>query len=340
MQISFWGSSDFSLEILKELFKKSKEHKLDLLYVVTQPPKPYGRKRELKHNLVAEFCIENEIPVLLPEKLSQIFNLKAIDQVPALQYYFIPDIASFDISTDISIVAAYGKIISEKVLNTAKYGFINFHGSILPTYRGAIPVQRTVMNQDNTCGITVIKMDKGMDTGDVITSYEFEVEENITSGELMGQLAEVSAKLIDRNFDLIFNPEEWDLRPQDHEKATYCYERDFAKEHFQITYEDGVKRAHGKIMAANPEPKAFVTIFNLQSSIYNTVNMIRSYVAGNGENFAEGIVPSGTLSLHASVDKSKLFLELCDGFLQIVEIQPIGKNVMDARSYINGYLRT
>jgi methionyl-tRNA formyltransferase len=331
MQISFWGSSDFSLEILKELHTKHREEKLELAFVVSQPPKPSGRKRELKHNLVAEYCLANEIPLLLPNKISELFN------EDGLQKYFFPSYTPKSLACDISFVAAYGKILPEKLLNTTKYGFVNFHGSILPKYRGAIPVQLTVLNQDQVGGITIIKMDKGMDTGGIITKYEIPVSQNITSGELMKELAEISAKMIDRNFDLIFNPESWHLEPQDESLATYSYERDFVKENFQVTYNDSVKLAHGKIMAANPDPKAW-TLLTLQGKALK-VNLIRSYIPEEIVSEPEGFTKNGVLSIHPSADKAKMYLELQGGFLEIKEIQPEGKNTMEARSFINGYVK-
>ncbi len=314
MRISFWGSSDFSLEILKELYKKSTEGRIELVYVVSQPAKPFGRKKELKNNLVVQYCINNGINLLLPEKLDKAFR----DELPRV---------------DISFVAAYGHIISEKILNTTRYGFINFHGSILPKYRGAIPVQLTIMNQDIDGGITIIKMDKGMDTGKIISAYKVDVERNITSGELMNTLAKLSAKKINEDFDLIFNPNLWQLQPQDESIATYSYEKDFTKEKFGINYEDGVKLAHGKIMAANPEPKAWIKINGSKN-----YNLIRSAIGPEIPADISELEKKGELGIRTNIAKRNIYLELNDGFLEIVQIQPEGKNVMDAKSFINGYL--
>lgn len=319
MKISFWGSSNFSLEILKALYQKHLERKLELVYVVSQPPKPAGRKKELQQNIVAQFCIENHIPLFTPDKVKDLSALITHDS---------------ELLTDISVVAAYGKIISESTLNTAKYGFINFHGSILPKYRGATPVQMTVLNQDEVGGITVIKMDKGMDTGDVITNYELLITRNITSGELMKELALASVRLIDDEFDLIFRPERWNLQKQDESKASYCYVSDFTKEKMEVRYEDGVKLAHGKVMAANPEPGAWAQ--RAKSKEQRTkFNLVRSFFEGdrNSDKFTK----DSYLSFHVDKTTKKLYLELSDGFLEILEIQPEGKKVMDARSFINGY---
>lgn len=327
MKISFWGSSDFSLTILKKLYEKHQEKSLELTYVVSQPAKPFGRKKELKHNVVAEFCLEHEIPLLLPHKISQFF---APDQ---LEWYFKPEYTPTDLHTDISVVAAYGKIIPERVLNTATYGFINFHGSILPKYRGAIPVQLTVCNQDRIGGITIIKMTKGMDDGEIISAYEVSIEENITGGELMGQLAELSAKMIDVNFDLIFQPKEWQLTPQNHKEATYCYISDFTKDKLEVLPSDSVLQAHGKIMAANPEPKAWAVINGKK------YNLIRSYLLNRNETVSTHIEISHELSFTSDPSKIHLYLKLKDGLLEVKEVQPEGKSIMDARSFINGYLK-
>jgi methionyl-tRNA formyltransferase len=188
------------------------------------------------------------------------------------------------------------------------------------------------MNQDKTGGVTVIKMNKGMDTGEVIAEYEHNIKDNLTSGELMIELAELSAIKIDEEFDLLFNPSKWVLKAQDESKATYCYERDFTKDKFEINYTDGVKLAHGKIMAANPEPKAWLKIGANDSKF----NLIRSCLNQPNSSDFEVVKETGELSLHTNISK-KLFLELNDGFLEITQIQPEGKNIMDAKSFINGY---
>lgn len=336
MKISFWGSSNFSKEILMELHKKSKVQLLELAFVVTQSAKPFGRKKELKNNPVAEYCLENKI-TLLTQKKDTFFEYGSEKTVPLSRLH-----------TDISVVAAYGKIISKNVLETAKYGFINFHGSLLPKYRGAVPVQMSIMNQDNeAAGLTVIKMNEGMDTGEIIISYKISILDSMTSEDLMNELAKRSVKALDEDFDTIFSPENWKLEKQDETEATTCFLRDFEKKDLELNYLDGVKLAHGKIMAGNPEPKAWIDTEALNLRLpFLKMNILRSKAAPvNQDNqigtlpywHIETFTPNNRLSFHIDKTQKKLYLELSDGLLELLEIQPEGKNIMDVRSFLNGY---
>jgi methionyl-tRNA formyltransferase len=333
MNVAFWGSTEFSLEILKTLHSHQKENKLNIIYVVTQSAKPYGRKKELKHNSVAEYCMQNEITLYTYGKGE--FELYSTDGNKDDK----KAIPSTLLKTDLSIVAAYGKIIAEKTLNLAKNGTINFHGSLLPTYRGAIPVQMTILNQDKIGGLTIIKMNAGMDTGDIISKYEVQVSNNETSGMLMDKLGKLSAKILTDDFDRIFKPETWKLEKQDESKATVCYERDFDKKNFEINYLDGVRLAHGKIMAANPEPKAWIDTEALNIRLpFLKMNLLLSKYEETLITFEPAkFKPQNRIAFHIEKETKKLYIELSDGFLEILQIQPEGKNSMDVRSFLNGY---
>jgi methionyl-tRNA formyltransferase len=318
MKVSVYGSTILTLGVLKAIHQKSMEEKVHLAYVVTQPASPFGRKKELKNNIVAQYCIDNNIKFYTPEKISDLFTNEELEQ------------SDSKLKVDIAVVAAYGKILKKKILETARFGFMNFHPSLLPKYRGALPPQMTILNQDEIGGLTIQKMGEGMDDGEIISNYQLTINKNITFGELLIQFAELSEAKIDEDFDYLFSPEKWDLKPQDDSLATYCYEKDFTKERLEIHYEDGVKLAHGKVMAANPEP---VASLRLQiSDIRYQLNILRSYLDPEGINI--NLKKSGELSFH-ELDR-KLYLELSNGFLEILEIQPAGKNVMDAKSFLNG----
>lgn len=315
MSISFYGSSEFSLIILQKLFELHKQNKINLEYVISQSSKIFGRNKEIKDNPVVSFCKQKNIRFITPEKIKEIKTSEITN-----------------IKIDMAVVAAYGKILPEWLLNSTKYGFINFHGSILPAYRGAAPVQFTILNQDiKNAGITIIKMDKGMDTGKIIKNEKLKINslefKKLISGELMMRLAELGAQILEKDFDYIFSPEKWNLIKQDDTKASFCYVSDMAKENFQVNYEDGILKAHGKIMAANPEPKAYVKLIMKDEEL--TMNILRSDLVDIE------LSKTNQLSLHKS--GKKLYLELHDGFIEILEIQPQGKNPMDAMSFMNGY---
>lgn len=320
MKVAFYGSSNFSQKILEKLFLFHQDRKIELTYVVSQPSKAAGRKNEIKDNPVVAFCKENSINLLTPSKLKETEEANTILSSPV----------------DIAIVAAYGKILRKDILNTAKYGFLNFHGSLLPKLRGATPVQTTILNQSlEDAGVTIIKMDEGMDTGEIIKNAKLEIKnvrfESLTSGELMSELAKLSVDILEQNFEYLFNPGNWKLEKQDDSQATYCYVSDFDKEKMEIDYSDTAKTAHGKIMAANPEPKAWISL-KLRNND-TKINLISSKIVAE-ELFIES---KCELSLH--LFQKKLYLELQDSFLEILEIQPQGKNIMKGRDFANGFLR-
>lgn len=321
MKIAFFGSTDFSLKILEALYEFHKENTLEIVYVITQPAKPFGRKKELKNNPIAEFCQNNSIKLFTPDKIKQLKES--------------PEFIDVNSNLDLGIVAAYGKILPKWLLDSSRNGFINFHGSILPKYRGAVPVQMTVMNQDwDNGGVTIQKMQETMDTGPVIAKLKLLNAESLidkTSGELMTELASLTANYVKSNIEYLLNPSDWKLEAQDDSEATYCYVDDMQKEKLEIKFNDGVKLTHGKIMSANPEPLAWVEL-NIRSEKMR-INLLRSKI----KDIA--FPKTGDLNLIFDSENKRLLLELNDGFLEIIEIQPVGKKPMDGRSFANGYLR-
>ena len=183
MKVAFYGSTIFSLEILKKLLELQKStlrqaqgDRIELAYVVSQPAKPFGRKQELKDNVVAEFCRQNSITLFTPNKLKE---LKEDSE-------FI--IRNSELA--LALVAAYGKILPSWLLETSKHGFINFHGSLLPKYRGAVPVQMCVMNQDvENSGVTIQKMELEMDEGAMLAQLK------VQSSEFKDQKSELKVGL-------------------------------------------------------------------------------------------------------------------------------------------------
>lgn len=320
MKVAFYGSSNFSQKILAKLLDFHKNGKIQLEYVVSQPSKAAGRNKEVKDNPVVVFCKSHSIRLLTPTKLKETVEADVILNSPV----------------DLSIVAAYGKILRPEILNTAKYGFINFHGSLLPALRGATPVQTSILEQNpDVVGVTVIKMDEGMDTGAVVSSEQLTVSsekfEKLTSGELMEKLADLSAEMLERDFDYLFSPENWKLEKQDESKATYCYVSDFEKAKLEIGYSDSIKLAHGKVMSANPEPKAWMSYMLKSAKV--KINVICSRIV------KEELLIQSKCDLAFHNFQKKLYLELSEGFLEILEIQPEGKKIMTGSEFANGFLR-
>ena len=177
MKIIFMGTPDFAEKSLESLYEAG----YDIAAVVTNVDKPKGRGMKLVPSPVKEFAMEKGLKVLQPVKVRN--NEEFIEEIK-------------NIAPDLICVVAYGKILPKELLDIPKYGCINVHGSLLPKYRGAAPIQWAVLNGDKVTGITTMYMAEGMDTGDMILKEEVEIGENETTGELWDRMANVGAKLL------------------------------------------------------------------------------------------------------------------------------------------------
>ena len=186
LNILFMGTPDFARESLEAVYNFGH----NILGVVTNVDKPKGRGMKMTKSPVKEFAEEKNIPVYQPEKVKK--NTEFIDMVKSL-------------NPDVICVVAYGKILPQEVLEIPKYGSINVHGSLLPKYRGAAPIQWAVLNGDKVTGITTMYMGKGMDTGDMILKQEVEIGDNETTGELWDRLSKVGADLLIKTLEQVEN---------------------------------------------------------------------------------------------------------------------------------------
>ena len=177
MKIVFMGTPDFAKESLKAVYNDGHE----ILAVVTNPDRPKGRGMKLMASPVKEFAIEKKLKIYQPEKIRG--NLEFLDEVRKLK-------------PDVICVVAYGKILPQEILEIPKLGCINVHGSLLPQYRGAAPIQWAVLNGDKITGVTTMYMNAGMDTGDIILKEETQIGEDETTGELWNRLTEIGANLL------------------------------------------------------------------------------------------------------------------------------------------------
>lgn len=201
MRIAYMGTPDFAVPPLEALLAAGHE----IVLVVTQPDRPVGRGKKVVFSPVKTWALDHKIAVAQPEKLKD--NAAFYNTIESLKL-------------DCCVVAAYGKIIPGHLLKLPKYGFVNIHGSILPDYRGASPVQQAILNGDTQTGVTTIKMDEGLDTGPILKIDPYEIPIEFTSGDLMAALAILGGKTIVKTLQGL---ESGKLVPkeQNHEKATY-----------------------------------------------------------------------------------------------------------------------
>lgn len=239
----FIGTSEFAVPILEELVNLEF---IDLNLVITQPDKPAGRKQKLLPSPVKQFLggSNANIKILQP----QIIRKSATEILEKFE-------------PELIIVASYGQIIPKKILNYPKYGCLNFHGSLLPKLRGAVPIQMSILKGLETTGVTLQKMSFKMDEGDIISQREIELQRNETSESLTEILSELSKDILKEDL------EDWiagevEAIPQDHNEATYCFKEDIRKENAEINEKTSVIIAEKMVRAFYPWPVVWLMVPN------------------------------------------------------------------------------
>jgi methionyl-tRNA formyltransferase len=201
IKIVFFGTPDFAAEILESLLEK----KFNVVSVVTQPDKKIGRNQKIVHSPVKELAIKSNIKIFQPESLRDKIAEENLE----------------DMGADLFIVAAYGKILPQNVLDIPKYGAINVHASLLPRYRGASPIQCAILNAEKETGITIMKMNERMDEGDILEKVKISIDKNDTAEDLFGKLSKLGTKVLSNTISKYISGEIIPFRQNDKE-ATYC----------------------------------------------------------------------------------------------------------------------
>ena len=301
MRIVFMGTPDFASASLKKLI----DERFDVVGVFTQPDKPKGRGMELSASPVKELALENGLPVFQPVKMR---DGTALAQIKALE-------------PDILVVVAYGRILPDDILAVPKYGAINVHGSLLPKYRGAAPIQWAVLNGDKITGVTTMYLASEMDTGDIIYTAETEIGEYETSGELFDRLKDMGAELLVktlRDIDAGIAPR----TPQDHSKASYVTMLD--KSICPIDWNKTPREVLKHIYGLQPWPVATMELEGKTVRVFAA-----KYTDGKTEKVPGAVV---------STDKGGLEIACADGeTLLITELQAPGKKRMGAEDYLRGH---
>lgn len=270
----------------------------DICLVLTQPDKPKGRGMTLIPSAVKNFALEKGLEVFQPESLK---NDEAVLRIK-------------EKGADYIIVAAYGKLLPLSVLSAAKYGCVNIHASLLPRLRGAAPINRAVMNGDTVGGVTIMHMAEGLDTGDIISSYPIEIPFEMTAGEYHDVLMNLGARAITE----FLKSGEHSRTEQDESAATYA--KKIEKSETETNFNDKALNIYNKIRGLSPYPAAFAYIGGRR------IKLIRASLgSGNG-------APSQILR----ADKDGIEIACLEGSVIIKELQPEGKRVMSAESFLLG----
>ena len=297
MRIVFMGTPDFAVPSLQALIDAGH----DVCAVYTQPDKPQGRKQILTAPPVKTLALEHDIPVFQPN------TLKNEDEQARLR----------ELAPEVIIVVAYGKLLPKAVLDIPPHGCINVHGSLLPRWRGAAPIQWAVIAGDEMAGVTTMQMAEGLDTGDMLLTYETKVGEKETAGELFDRLAQSGAELLTQT---LVKLDEIEPRPQD--DAQSCYAHMLDKQMAVIDWSKSAHEIDCLIRGLNPWPIALTTLSGERLKVFAAEK-----AAGNGE--------PGTV-LEAD-PKKRLTVACGEGALRLTEIQLVGGKRMKATDFLRGH---
>lgn len=309
MNIVFFGTPDFAAEVLQGLIRTG--HKPVLC--VSQPDKPQGRKQIIKPTPVHEVANEYGIDLIQPRKIKT-------DE-------FYEKIKSYE--PDFIVTAAYGRILPDRILSLAKYEAVNVHGSLLPKYRGASPVQASLLAGDKLTGISVLRMTAELDAGPVFSTAEFEIPDLMRSDELMLELAKIGADLLPGTLDGIYNG---DIKPipQDDSQATFCGLID--KEMGQIDWNQPAHQMEAQVRGLYPWPGAYT---------YEKGNRIKIHLAKAysiddctdlPNNYDE--LNNGTV---VSLANKSIWVKTASGVLQLLEVQKANSKAMQTSSNYHNY---
>ena len=308
MRVLFMGTPDFAEESLKSLV----EANYDVIGVVTNPDKPKGRGMKMVASPVKEYAEEKGLKIYQPEKVRK--NVEFIEEIKNL-------------NPDVICVVAYGKILPKEILEIPRLGCINVHGSLLPKYRGAAPIQWAVLNGDKTTGITTMYMDEGMDTGDIILKQEVEIGEDETTGELWDRLSKIGGELLVKTLKEI----EKGTAPREKQGDDFTTAPMLSKEMAKIDWnKKTAQEIKNLVRGLNPIMGAY-TFLNGKKIKFWKVDL-----AKEDEIMVENLDFLGNGGVLLSDSKDGLYIKAKDGIIKVLEIQGENAKRMSIQDYLRG----
>ena len=297
LNVIFMGTPEFCVPVLEGLIEN-----YNVIAVVTQPDKPVGRGGKIAFSPIKNLAISNDIPVLQPIKIKEEYQ-KIIDLKP-----------------DIIITCAYGQIIPRQLLDYPKYGCINVHASLLPKLRGGAPIHHAIIDGYDKTGITIMYMNEGMDTGDIISTEEVIIDNNDTMTTLHNKLKIVGKNLLLKTLPNIISG---NINPikQNNDEATYGF--NIKKEEEKLDFNKTKKEIFNKIRGLNDHPGAYAIMDNKRLKVWNSYVTDKTYP--NKEN--------GEIT---NIYKDGFGIKVSDGEIVLTDIQIEGKKRMLTSNYLNG----
>ena len=303
LNIIFAGTPDFAAQHLQAILNS--QH--NVIAVYTQPDKPAGRGKKLQASPVKQLAEQNNIPVYQPKSLRKEeaqFELKALN-------------------ADVMVVVAYGLILPKAVLDAPRLGCLNVHGSILPRWRGAAPIQRSIWAGDVQTGVTIMQMDEGLDTGDMLHKVYCDILPTETSTSLYNKLAELAPSAL---IDVLDNLENGKFIAEKQDDSQSNYAEKLSKEEAQLDWSFPAIQLERNIRAFNPWPIAYFSTEDKDGKA-QTLKVYQAEVLPHQDK------PAGTI---LSADKNGVQIATVNGVLNLLQLQPAGKKPMSVQDLLNG----
>ena len=302
MKVVFMGTPDFAVGTLEALIEAGHE----VIGVVTQLDKPKGRGKTLMATPVKEVALKHQIPVYQPKKVREAGFTETLGRL----------------APDVIVVAAFGQIITKEILDIPRFGCINVHASLLPAYRGAAPIQWAVINGEKESGVTIMQMDEGLDTGDMIDKVVVPLAEDETGGSLFDKLSQAGARLCVK---VLKDLEEGNaVREKQPEESTTPYASMISKKMGEIDWNRSAKSIEQLIRGLDPWPSAYTKLQGKTLKLWKA--------EAQKENVPEG-VPGEVVK----VERDTFCIQTGDGILKIEEVQLEGKKRMDTAAFLRGF---
>ena len=299
MKTIFMGTPEFAVPSLEKVFETT-----ELTAIFTKEDKPNARGNKIIINPVKQFGIEHNIEIIQPRKMKDSELIKKIK----------------DLDPDLIVVVAYGKILPREIIDIPKYGIINVHSSLLPKYRGASPIHSAILNGEKETGVSIMYIEEGLDSGDVILMESCEITETDTLGTLHDKLKVIGAELLGKAITLI-EKEEVTSTPQDHTKATFV--KPITKEEEKIDWSRPAEEVYNKVRGLKPCPGAYTTFKGTVVKIYETEKDYEEYEGDFGE-------------IVALKKKHGPVVKLRDGNLILKNVKLQGKKNQSGIDLLNG----
>lgn len=303
LKVLFMGTPDFAVPTLEALCNSDYE----VIGVVTQPDKPKGRGKSVQMTPVKECALKYDIPVFQPIKIREEENVAKLEEL----------------DIDFMVVVAFGQILPKSILDIPKYGCINVHSSLLPTYRGAAPIQWTIINGESKTGITTMFMDEGIDTGDILLQEETPIYDDETGGSLHDRLADMGAKLLIKTLDGLKAGTIKRIK-QDDSKSNYVGMLN--KNMGKMDFTKSALELERLVRGLNPWPSAYTSLKGKMFKIWE------AKAIEDADKYQD--VQGGTI---VEINKSSIIVKTSKGLLELFEVQLEGKKRMLVEDFLRGY---